>query len=246
MDTSYFAASVRWYNWDPDVLTMVVLHKSTTSCQGDAIERECTLRAATSRYPVIIDGSRSSISLNSTSTILDDDIATTAPSGGPEGRGESYLMGIGRMLQSRFASSVRILKDSSSNYSLDGVITDFSAQFLDYRAMQQNGNFTGGIYNHTRAIMFNDPMDYISNRTQEVMFRKALADVSADAIRNMQTIDPVDVVISTNVYPTFHGYGRLGREVSMSPLEVAKAFDAPLLAGVDPNLNAKALVKSVG
>lgn len=40
------------------------------------------------------------------------------------------------------------------------------------------------------------------------------------------------------VAPTFWGWWRLGREVSMSPLEIARAFEAPLLQHADPNATA--------
>ncbi|KAF2233588.1 hypothetical protein EV356DRAFT_503389 [Viridothelium virens] len=42
---------------------------------------------------------------------------------------------------------------------------------------------------------------------------------------------------------TFFGWWRLGREVSFSPLEIAKAFEAPLLQGVKSNTNAKEIAR---
>jgi hypothetical protein len=51
------------------------------------------------------------------------------------------------------------------------------------------------------------------------------------------------------VLPTFHGFWRPGRPVTFLPLEVAKAFDAPLLSWIDApagNGEAEALVKLIG
>ena len=42
------------------------------------------------------------------------------------------------------------------------------------------------------------------------------------------------------VASTFFGYWRLGRQVSFSPLEIAKAFDAPMLKDVSEFLSKKA------
>lgn len=46
------------------------------------------------------------------------------------------------------------------------------------------------------------------------------------------------------VASTFIGYWRLGRHVSFSPLEIAKAFDAPLLAHIGPNLSGRNIAKA--
>jgi hypothetical protein len=45
----------------------------------------------------------------------------------------------------------------------------------------------------------------------------------------------VIVMACLSIIPTYWGWWRLGRPVSMSPLEVAKAFDAPLMQQAHPN-----------
>ncbi|KAK5172819.1 uncharacterized protein LTR77_002939 [Saxophila tyrrhenica] len=45
---------------------------------------------------------------------------------------------------------------------------------------------------------------------------------------------------------TFYGYWRLGRNTTFSPLEMANAFDAPLLRHEDSNMSANQLAKSCG
>ncbi|KAI1120597.1 hypothetical protein F5Y10DRAFT_258075 [Nemania abortiva] len=44
----------------------------------------------------------------------------------------------------------------------------------------------------------------------------------------------------------FNGWWELGRKASMSPIEIALAFDAPLLQGVDSNAEAKDIVRQAG
>ena len=45
---------------------------------------------------------------------------------------------------------------------------------------------------------------------------------------------------------TFHGYWHLGRKVTMSPIELAKAFNGPLLRNEDSNADVRILVKRCG
>ena len=44
----------------------------------------------------------------------------------------------------------------------------------------------------------------------------------------------------------FWGWWRIGRNVSFSPVEIAKAFDAPLLQGAYSNGEAEGILKDVG
>ena len=57
------------------------------------------------------------------------------------------------------------------------------------------------------------------------------------------TVELVTVVI---ILVTFCGYWRLGHNTSFSPLEIAKAFDAPLLDTEQSNLNGNRLARSCG
>jgi len=54
------------------------------------------------------------------------------------------------------------------------------------------------------------------------------------------------VMACLSIIPTYWGWWRLGRPVSMSPLEVAKAFDAPLMQQADPNGTINDHLRSVG
>lgn len=46
--------------------------------------------------------------------------------------------------------------------------------------------------------------------------------------------------------PTYWGWWRLGRQVSMSPLEIARAFNAPILQDADPNATGDDLKRELG
>ena len=48
------------------------------------------------------------------------------------------------------------------------------------------------------------------------------------------------------VIPTFNGFWQLGRDVSLNPLEIAKAFNPEILEGTGSNASSKHLDKTVG
>ena len=51
--------------------------------------------------------------------------------------------------------------------------------------------------------------------------------------------------LSISFSPTFHGYWTRGRNVSMSRVETAKAFNAPTLRATDSNTKSRALLKKI-
>lgn len=56
----------------------------------------------------------------------------------------------------------------------------------------------------------------------------------------------VIVLACISIIPTYRGWWNLPRNVSMSPLEVARAFDAPLLRSSDPNGEVRDLLRASG
>ena len=106
----------------------------------------------------------------------------------------------------------------------------------------------------------------IINSARELMFRTALGIAAGNSsllqtVTGTQTTTPAVyesqylylgiAVILTGIAVifvtlTFTGFWLLGRAVSMSPLETAKAFNAPLLENADSNADVKALMTVVG
>ena len=260
-----FKTSFAWQKEMPYHLNFSTRVKDTAECEGVLLVKECSLRLATMRYPIIIDGSRKTISLKPDTSIFDDKGVAEIDELPIESTGLSMLSGIYLTLIGQFASSLSMTNSGTRGYSLQPSNDALLAQFTDFRALDQYGGLTSALLGFDGChLRFNDPFDYVMNKTRELMFRKALADANSTA---MQAVT-VDVQSSTNVYhtnyafvaiavvitllsilfvaTTFYGYWELGREVSMSPLEIAKAFDAPLLAMEDSNNDSKALVKSIG
>lgn len=104
------------------------------------------------------------------------------------------------------------------------------------------------------------------NAARELIFRTAVASASGNASSTQQV--PANQVSTIPIYQshylylglavlitalatvatllTYIGYWTLGRKVSMSPIEIAKAFGSPKLQNADSNADAKALVDAVG
>ena len=56
----------------------------------------------------------------------------------------------------------------------------------------------------------------------------------------------LEVLAILSVFCVLRDHRRLGRLVSLSPLEIARAFDAPLLQGVNTNNDVKDIIKQIG
>lgn len=114
-------------------------------------------------------------------------------------------------------------------------------------------------------LFFRDPMTKLLSGARNLMFRTSLAAVNSttpsQSIMSQQS-EQRDVFRTSFAYlggavgitilallmaaARFRGYRVLGWAVTMGPVEVAKAFDAPLLRGVDSNAQIKSLTASVG
>jgi hypothetical protein len=117
-------------------------------------------------------------------------------------------------------------------------------------------------------ISWADPTADMLGTARELAFRVALKAADPRDATNMQPVvggvQMQTVLVYTSRYlflglalmvtllgvlcvaPMFYGWWKLGRNVSMSPLEIAKAFDAQILKGVDSNAEVRTLLKEIG
>jgi hypothetical protein len=116
----------------------------------------------------------------------------------------------------------------------------------------------------TCAMTWSDPIPDILSAASELMFRSALSVSNSTTTQNADTqISTITVYYSSNyrylaaalivvfldvvlIFPLFWGWWRLGRDVSLSPLEIAKAFGAPLPVNGDLNERSKTILKRCG
>ncbi|KAJ9612887.1 hypothetical protein H2200_002828 [Cladophialophora chaetospira] len=206
---------------DPTTATLNVAYKPKAGCVGKLSVTNCTLRAGTVQYPIVIDGPTSTVTLDPNSTIWDD-VAVGNPDYLPD---ETHLSA---QSEAAIAYSQNVGTYPSCNISF----TDPLADFLQ----------------GTRELIFRTAV-YTANssNTQQV---QAVASGSHTIYRTdwlfLGLATFVSLLAIVSVLLTFRGFWNLGRPVSMSPIETAKAFNAPLLANGDPNAPANHLLKQVG
>ncbi|GIZ49525.1 hypothetical protein CKM354_001255500 [Cercospora kikuchii] len=240
-------------------MTLDVQWKPGDECQKGKLEvRNCTIGAATVRYPVTIDGNKSTIALQENSKYTDDTILslTDLPAENMYGI-PSPFGGYAYALSSKFNSKTHISFSGAAGYTMvsDGSL---AAQFMDMSSVK---DYTQGICN----TKFSDPTPYIFQQARDLMFRTALSQGNATTMQNLQNPTELRTVTVYHshyeylagaialtflamalVMATFNGFWLLGRNVTMSPIETAKAFNAPLLAHEHPNAEVQELVKGAG
>jgi hypothetical protein len=160
-----------------------------------------------------------------------------------------HLMGFPMMLQDLFDTSVTLEFPAGEEFILrwDNYVANYFVQ------MQES---TCGI--HSR-----DPTDFILHALHQLAFRFALAQAGANDTQAVAAVDvsPVAIFHSHYVFlalavgvsvltilailPTLDRWWILGRKVSLSPLETARAFNAPLLRDVDSNSSVEQLARAV-
>lgn len=122
---------------------------------------------------------------------------------------------------------------------------------------------------NNNALTWEDPTDYMINQMRQIAFRTSLqaAKDNATASNAIQTVQYVahssETIYETNfnlvaaaaslnilavlaIILTYRGWSALGRKFSLSPLEIARAFDAPLLRDTEYNSTWKQITERVG
>lgn len=125
----------------------------------------------------------------------------------------------------------------------------------------------GALINHT--VYWTDPTDYMLNQLRQIAFRMSLqaAKDDANASNATQTVSytgtSTKTIFTTNfslvavaaslnilavvaILPTYYGWWALKRKSSMSPLETARAFAAPLLRDAGANGGWREILEKVG
>jgi hypothetical protein len=125
----------------------------------------------------------------------------------------------------------------------------------------------GALINHT--VYWTDPTDYMLNQLRQIAFRMSIqaAKDDAKASNATQTVSytgtSTKTIFTTNlplvavaaslnllavvaILPTYYGWWALKRKSSMSPLETARAFAAPLLRDAGANGGWREILEKVG
>jgi hypothetical protein len=269
----FFAATFSYYepfNYSADFVSNYAainfssIYKDIDTCAGNLQIRNCTIVPALLQQNIILENN--TISLDPAFSYTSDIVHSLLPTksflantrgaiGVPSTHG-----GMALYLATRYNSAVNTIMDGV--YGLNLKATGIS-QF-DYMKTQ----FTPGGGDNGCNVTWSDPTEDLLAGARELAFRVALNTANPSNATNLQPllngIQARNVLVYrsnfTNlgialiftllgffcVLPTFFGWWRMGRTVSMSPLEIAKAFGVAKLEGVDSNAKASKLLKDVG
>ena len=236
-------------------------YKRYPTCTGQLQLHRCTLRTAIVRYPIRISagavGLRDKVSLDPISLrkLRNDTIRLTHPPPENQQGGEvlpSTIGGISLAAHHIFVSSITSVYNNGS-FAIDATGVMANTYISSDLEMYSTCN-----------VSWTDPMEDIIDALRELMFRAALA---ASNHSHPQQHEATEIVTRTYyissyrylivamvltfvsacvIVPLFAGWWHLGRAVSLSPIETAKAFRAPLLHGTECNGNIQELLREVG
>ncbi|MCJ1245167.1 hypothetical protein MMC30_002368 [Trapelia coarctata] len=237
-------------------INLETLYKKTSACAGQLILHRCRLQTAIVRYKLrITAGGSDKLTLTPLNMRKPGNNTIRLYQPPPEHPGSgawpSTIGGIAMAAQHIYASNITSIYNSSLAIVATGMManTYINSDLNEYS---------------TCNVSWTDPMQDIINTIRELTFRAALAasDHGDNQRHNAtETIDRTYYVSSYRyliaamvltfvsacvIVPLFAGWWHLGREVSLSPIETAKAFRAPLLHGTECNSNIQELLQEVG
>jgi hypothetical protein len=257
-----FESHFQWSVAAPSNLSLGVAYKPSMSCSGSLVIQNCSLYAANVRYKVLIDGNASTITLDPHTDIFDDHVLDVFNLPIYNRQGPTSFGGYWLALQNKFASALHLRFVAAVGYE-SRTQGNLATQYAVVNGTRSdNDSYAIG---SSCDLYFRDPMAEMLAGARNLMFRMALAAVNgttpAQAVTAQQSetravfrtsypylagalgITVVALLMAASLY---RGYSRLGRAMTMSPVEVAKAFDAPLLRGADSNAEIKGLIKVAG
>lgn len=257
--TEVFTSNFTWSEKTPGDIMLMVTFKGSSACTGNLTIKTCLLQAATVEYSVVFHNDI--VSLNDATTISDDKVNSISTVTPQNAQGPTTLGGMGLALNNKFNSKAYMRFTGAVGYD----ISSSGSPPNEYIAAAGNDSSRIGSSFSTCSLRWADPMADLLAAAREVMFRTAVR--AANSTTPQQTVRATQTGIRTVykshylflalallvtllgvafVAPIFSGWWMLGRKVSPSPIETAKAFSAPLLRGHDSNSEADALLKEVG
>ncbi|KAI9869326.1 MAG: hypothetical protein M1813_000115 [Trichoglossum hirsutum] len=231
-------------------INMTVIYKNTTECGAfKAISKTCVLNPSMVEYPIVV--SNGTVSLSPVSGVWHNDTIISSQSIPIEpAQVPTVLGGLTLAANSQFNSTASIAFGGGVSWEM--VTTGPLAHVY---ALNDNVNC---------SLSFSDPTYDILSGLREIAFRHAIASSNGS---NLQTVTATatgavtayksnfaylaiaSVIMLAGTVVTlsiFYGWWELGRQVSLSPIETARAFNAPMLQSRNWNGDAKTLLAEVG
>lgn len=253
-------SSFRWPNARLDLLT-------STTRDGKTLQNHtCSLYAALVRYDVKLDQGTAAL----LSTDYRSDHVVNRMYVHTDLNKTRHLLTVSRPqdapnLLGGFQFAAQTMFQSTAYFDFGGAVSAWSFKgALANRYL--SGNFSAADLG-TPKLTWNDPMEDMISAIRELAFRAAIrhgesTDAAANATQSLPFVGTearalyairrsyMIIAAALGAIPaiivafTLRGWWLLGRDVSSSPLELAHAFDAPLMRHVDDNARIKDLLKS--
>lgn len=254
-----------------EVIQLTVAYTQTNGeCDGYLVSTTCNITAAVVEYQVELSGQ--TITLNNPSPRLN--VVALSNERTVQDINSSAIGGLYLASESLFASNVtwqfevvtlftvinldvfpsQYVKSGDTsdpgcpgnitwNDPTDDILTAFN-EMMFRSAIRSAGNVTGGLNLEVpnaanKTFTSQSTVNATQSLTHNIFLTNFTYLVGAAAVMTLAIL----VVI-----PTFYGFWHLGRSISLDPIEIAKAFDAPILGGAAALSNADIdlLVKTVG
>ncbi|KAK3349664.1 hypothetical protein B0T25DRAFT_247599 [Lasiosphaeria hispida] len=235
------------------------VYKPSPGCSGTMRLSQCTIRSALVTYPIVI--TNGTLTLDPTTTYHDDTIVRhTPPEIFRQAPARSTHGGIALVLEGLFTSSSTTRFSGARGWSLNNQGSALVYQYASVNSSELGDEFAC-------PVSWRDATPDVLAAARELIFRTAVGAANASLAQDQQTVQAtqdrtvtifvvnyafaavslaVTLVTSLAILPLFAGFWRLGRTVSLSPLEIAKAFGAAPVAGVASNTDADGLLKQAG
>ncbi|KAL1647065.1 hypothetical protein SLS58_002835 [Diplodia intermedia] len=205
-----------------------VKYKGDPHCNGSFTNVKCTLRSGTITYPVTLQ--------NDTITLDEERMTNTTDhiyGTGPPSRIMSTLGGFYSAMDQMFSSNIDLHMTGIWAIQGHGVLTN------NYMSSDQHeyGNCTVA----SALSLSNASTPQNVNATR--MYNKTTYQANYHFLIGALALILANTVV---IIPLFLGWWRMGRPLSMSPLELAKVFRSPLLAESGSNEDVDGLIRSAG
>ncbi|PIB03011.1 hypothetical protein CB0940_11874 [Cercospora beticola] len=258
--TFVYRSALSWVYDQPGRMNLDIQYKDNSDCEGVLMVQNRALQAATVEYPVIIDGNSSTISLDPKTTLYDDKVLHTNEYEDPGTQGPTELGGFAHALEETMSGYTHIRFAGTIGYE----ILSTGPVGTRFANMSEAVKKPAPLNQDLCSIYFNDPVPAFLEQARQLMFRTALTMTNTSDMQKVQLnqIRTMGVYRAQYAYlgaavglslaavivilTMYNGFWLLGRKVSMSPIEIAKAFNADILKNEHPNAEVDELVKEVG
>jgi hypothetical protein len=260
---------------DPDPngtsVTMVVSYTESyvNSCSGTMTQRTCSMRPATISYPITLQGD-----ILSLGNIMTDSTVESFQPGGIDDGWDDTMWTIGGLYLAAttlFAANASY-EWAGAHGNVMSLPDTLSNQFVQITANNDSADISQFLIPQPCNCSWGDPTTHILSSLNEIAFRVSLlaaavefrntSQLPAPQILEMLQLSSINVFHSEYHYllgssllsaffvllvaPTFWGWWKLGRSVTLNPIEIAKAFDAPFFQGPGSNFTEIELVRNTG